>query len=328
LLEHGGALRTACVRYGIAFDDWLDLSTGINPLGYPAPSVPETVWRRLPEINDGLEQAAAAYYGSDQLLAVAGSQAVIQALPVLRQLSRIGILSPSYAEHAHAWQCHGHQVELLSAQALTTAVDAFDVVVVINPNNPTGERFASTTLLEWRARLAVRGGWLVIDEAFMDATPGKSIASYAGLPGLIVLRSLGKFFGLAGARVGFVLAEAGLREKLEEQLGPWAVNGPGRWVATRALTDRAWQQQTRQALARASARLVDLLNCHGLAVAGGTALFQWVIAPKASYLQDALARRGLWVRRFDDPLSLRIGLPGSEAAWQRLASALAAVTTE
>ena len=328
MLEHGGGLRVAAEQYGIPLSDWLDLSTGINPQGWPVTPVPGTVWQRLPEADDGLEAAAAAYYGAESLLPVAGSQAAIQALPRLRALGRIGVLSPCYAEHAHAWRRAGHQVELLSADRLDTAIAQLDTLVLVHPNNPTGVRFPVDALLDWRARLAVRGGWLVVDEAFMDATPEGSVAHHVGLPGLIVLRSLGKFFGLAGARVGFVLAEAGLLEQLREPLGPWTVTGPSRWVATRALSDRAWQAAMRADLDRAGSRLAELLRRQGLPAAGGTGLFQWAPLSDAAFWQDALARRGILVRRFTDPPALRFGLPGGEPAWRRLELALAGVRAE
>lgn len=328
MLEHGGALRAAAAGYGIPLDGWLDLSTGINPQGWPVPAVPAPVWRRLPEPGDGLETAAADYYGSPNPLPVAGSQAAIQALPLLREPGRAGVLAPSYAEHAHAWERAGHQVDRLDAGALYAGVERLDVLVLVNPNNPTGLRFDSATLLDWRARLAARGGWLVVDEAFVDATPESSLAAHVGLPGLIVLRSLGKFFGLAGARVGFVLGEPALLERLADRLGPWAVSGPSRWVAARALADRDWQDRTRIALDRAGGRLADLLKRQGLPVAGGAGLFQWVPMPEAGFWQDALARRGILVRRFADPPGLRFGLPGTEPAWRRLELALAGVRAE
>lgn len=328
MLEHGGALRAAAERYHIPSIDWLDLSTGINPNGWPVPTIPATAWQRLPEPDDGLESAATAYFGTANVLPVAGSQAAIQALPRLRAPGRAGVLDPTYAEHAHAWRWAGHQVELLAAEALDAALDRLNVLLVVNPNNPTGMRFAPATLLDWRARLAERGGWLVVDEAFADATPEESLAVHAGLPGLIVLRSLGKFFGLAGARVGFLLAEPGLLERALEQLGPWTVTGPSRWVATRALADRDWRERTRMMLARSGKRLADLLKRQGLPVADGTALFQWVPLPDAEYWQDALARRGILVRRFVDPPGLRFGLPGAEPAWRRLEMALAGVRAE
>ena len=328
MLEHGGGLRVVAERYGIPLGDWLDLSTGINPQGWPVPPIPATVWRRLPEVNDSLEAAAATYYGTESLLPVAGSQAAIQALPQLRAPGRVGVLSPSYAEHAHAWRRVGHQVELLPADSLDAAITRLDALVLVHPNNPTGVRFPLALLLDWRARLAVRGGWLVVDEAFMDATPEGSMAHHVGLPGLIVLRSLGKFFGLAGARVGFVLAEPAVLEGLREHLGPWTVTGPSRWVAARALSDHAWQVTARHALDRARSRLADLLRRQRLPVAGGTELFQWAPIPDAAFWRDALARRGILVRYFTDPPALRFGLPGGESAWRRLELALAGVRAE
>ena len=328
MLEHGGALRAAAARYRIPPSDWLDLSTGINPNGWPVPPPPATVWQRLPEPDDGLEIAAAVYYGTPRVLPVAGSQAAIQALPLLRKPGRVGVLHPSYAEHAHAWRRAGHRVELLAAETLGMALDRLDALVVVNPNNPSGARFAPATLLDWRARLAERSGWLVVDEAFMDATPADSLASHAGLPGLIVLRSLGKFFGLAGARVGFVLAEPALLERLHDHLGPWTVTGPSRWVALQALADRDWQAEARSHLDRAGNRLADLLKRQGLPVAGGTVLFHWAPLPDAEFWQNALARRGVLVRRFTDPAGLRFGLPGPEPAWRRLELALAGIRAE
>ncbi len=156
----------------------------------------------------------------------------------------------------------------------------------------------------------------------MDAAPEHSLASVAGTPGLVVLRSLGKFFGLAGARVGFVLAWPELLLQIEERLGPWTVAGPARWVAQHALADFAWQETARRDLIAASQRLATLLTCHGLNPAGGTALFQWVPTPAAVAIQAHLARQGIWVRRFDSPSALRFGLPGGEEEWRRLDAAL------
>jgi cobalamin biosynthetic protein CobC len=201
-------------------------------------------------------------------------------------------------------------------------LDSLDVLVLSNPNNPTGVWFSRAVLLEWWSRLAKRNGWLVVDEAFMDATPERSLAPTSGLPGLVILRSLGKFFGLAGARVGFALGPDALLQLLRELLGPWTVTGPGRWVATQALNDRHWQRETRQSLPHASARLAGLLSRQGLSVTGGTSLFQWSLYQEAAALKERLAHQGIWVRCFDAPPSLRFGLPGNEAAWRRLADAL------
>lgn len=326
LLHHGGRLRAAAARYDIALHHWLDLSTGINPNGWPVPEIPTACWARLPEDDDGLEQAARSYYGTEHLLPVAGSQAAIQALPRLRPRSRVAVLDPGYAEHAYAWRRTGHEVTGVAAERLDEAVQGSDVLVLIHPNNPTGARFSVEQLLDWRARLAARGGWLVVDEAFMDVTPEHSLCAYSVRPGLIVLRSLGKFFGLAGARVGFVCAQAPLLTQLHGILGPWSVSAPARWVATSALSDRAWQDAARQRLGTDGARLQALLAQHGLNPAGGCALFQWVRTPGAQDPHEALARQGILTRLFIESSSLRFGLPGDEADWARLEAALSGLT--
>lgn len=323
MLEHGGRLRRAAAEHGIPLADWLDLSTGINPCGWPVPAIPAAAWARLPEDDDGLVEAACEYYGAPHCLPVAGSQAAIQALPRLREPGRVGVVAPGYAEHAEAWRAAGHAVVAVSHDTATP--DGLDVLVLIHPNNPTGRSYALEDLLEWHERLAARGGWLVVDEAFMDCMPECSLAAQSHRPGLVVLRSLGKFFGLAGARVGFVLAEPGLLDRLADRLGPWPLSGPARQVARLALLDSAWQAAERPRLLAEGGRLAALLARHGLAPAGGTALFQRVVTERAGELHAALARRGILVRRFDVPAALRFGLPGDEAAWRRLDRALAEV---
>jgi len=322
MLEHGGRLRQAARRYGIVPADWLDLSTGINPNGWPVPPLSATAWSCLPENDDGLEAAARTYYGTEALLPVAGSQAAIQALPLLRGACCVGVLAPGYAEHAHAWRRAGHATRPLAAGDVDDAVAQVDVLVLVHPNNPTGACFTLPQLLGWHARLAARDGWLVVDEAFLDATPDASLAPFCPRPGLIVLRSLGKFFGLAGARVGFVLAPPELLQRLDEQLGPWAVSGPARAVASLALEDHAWQTLTRARLMHDAQRLCELLRAYGLTPAGGSRLFQWVVTPQAAAIHDRLARQGVLVRLYAEPVSLRIGLPANDTQWQRLHAAL------
>jgi cobalamin biosynthetic protein CobC len=241
----------------------------------------------------------------------------------LRASTRVSVLEPGYAEHRHAWQRAGHSVVPVGIEQLNEAVRRSNVLVLINPNNPTAACFPAEQLLDWHAQLAARSGWLVVDEAFMDVTPASSLAPHAARPGLIVLRSLGKFFGLAGARVGFVCAHPQLLRQLNALLGPWAVSGPARWVAMEALRDRAWQSAMRQRLAGAESRFQNLLTRHGLAPDGGCALFQWVCTPYAADVHGALARRGVLTRLFHRPAGLRFGLPGDDADWRRLDDALA-----
>jgi len=328
MLEHGGRLRRAAHRYGIPAEAWLDLSTGVSPFAWPVPVISSSAWMRLPEDDDGLVDIACTYYGAPRVLPVAGSQAAIQALPFLRRASRVGVISPGYNEHAHAWRQAGHQVEELPAHALLAQVNHFDVVVLIHPNNPGGERFDRADLLACHEQLATRGGWLVVDEAFMDATPSESLCAASSMDGLVVLRSVGKFFGLAGARAGFVAAAPALLEALRERLGPWTVSGPTRHVLRHALADQAWHVQARERLHACSERLAWLLASHGLAPAAGSAFFQWWRHERAEAVHEALARQGILTRLFETPASLRFGLPGDEAAFARLDAALGTLALE
>ena len=322
MLEHGGQTRAAAARYGIALEDWLDLSTGINPIPFEPPPTPPDVWARLPQEQDGLEQAAAAYYGTPDMLPMAGSQAALQLLPRLRDHCRVGVLHPGYTEHDHAWRSAGYEVVQLSAEEIVNAVDSLDVLVLTQPNNPTGILFSAADLHEWHARLAARGGWLIVDEAFIEASAQASCAQPQMPQGLIVLRSLGKFFGLAGARVGFVLAHPELLARIRTALMPWSVAGPSRFVAQAVLRDSAWQAATRKCLMQDGARLAQLLHASGLPPAGGCGLFQWVPTEQAETIRRQLAQRGILTRYFAEPSSLRFGLPGSATDWGRLRAAL------
>lgn len=322
MLEHGGKLRAAASEYSIALEEWLDLSTGINPDGWPVPALSAQIWTRLPEVEDGLIEAAENYYETTSILPVAGSQAAIQVLPQLRKTCRVGILSPSYNEHAHAWRKAGHELISLDESSIDSHIYQLDVLLLVNPNNPSGCRFSKAQLVRWHQQLSSRNGWLIVDEAFMDATPEDSIASLTPQRGLIVLRSLGKFFGLAGARVGFVLAERSLLNAMEELLGPWTLSGPSREVARLALSDTAWHEQTRLHLAQQGNKLAQLLEANRLNPTGGTALFQWIKTDRALDLHNALAKQGILTRLFTEPASLRFGLPANEAQWQRLSIAL------
>ncbi|QYF94598.1 threonine-phosphate decarboxylase CobD [Massilia sp. PAMC28688] len=322
MLEHGGNLRQAAERFGRPLADWIDLSTGLNPHGYPAPAVAAAAWHRLPESDPALVAAACAYYGAPCMLAVAGTQSAIQALPALRPSSRVVVAAPSYAEHAHHWGMHGHTLRQVPYAALAAEVGNCDVMVVCNPNNPTGAVVPRTELLEWSAQLAARGGWLIVDEAFADTQPGMSVSSWASEPGLIVLRSIGKFFGLAGVRVGFVAAHEALLVQLADALGPWTVSGPAQQVAAAALHDSAWQRDTARRLEVEGRRLRTMLREAGLH-SQGTALFQWWPEERAEACWEHMAKRGIWVRLFAHAArGIRIGLPADEAAWRALEQAL------
>lgn len=314
---HGGDAQTAALALGVTITD--DLSTGINPWPYPfTPPVPES-YARLPtraERSD-LQAAAAAAYGVAEaglVVPAPGTQALIQLLPRLRPPGRVAVVGPTYAEHAACWRAAGHEVHEGEEPD-----PAADVVVLCNPNNPDGRRFAPEALAGLGQSLAARGGWLVVDEAFVDPTPELSLGPLLPLPGVVVLRSFGKFFGLAGVRLGFALAEAPMVARLSAALGPWAVGGPTIAIGIQALSDREWIAATRARLSAAAADLDALLERHGLRLIGGTALFRLARCARAHELFQALLRRGIFVRHFPErPDRLRFGLPGDADAQHRL----------
>lgn len=303
------------------------MSTGISPWAYPLPAVPSSCWQRLPESDDGLEDAASTYYGSAHLLPVSGSQEAIRRLPQLRPpRQRVGILSPAYHSHQQAWQAAGHEVLELDVAQLVSLLPTLDVLVVVNPTNPTAQHYPPDSLRHWHQTLAARGGWLVVDEAFMDATPAESLVSQHPLPGLVVLRSIGKFFGLAGIRLGFVWAEACVLQALARLQDDWSVSHPARWAGKQALADTGWQQQQRERLRTASQRLQRLLTAYDSGQVSSSDLFAyWRLETlaKAEALHQGLAQQGILTRLFTHPSALRFGLPATENEWQRLKQGVA-----
>jgi cobalamin biosynthetic protein CobC len=325
-IEHGGDLAAVRLRFPTAPEPWIDLSTGINPHTYPLPTLEPDVWRRLPQASDEqvVLQAAAQRYGCavDRIVAAPGSQALIQVLPRLIEPSDVVVLGPTYGEHAVAWARCGHRV--VERRAPSDVGDA-RVVVVVNPNNPTGRVIAASELRELAAVLAQRDGLLVVDEAFADfAEPSVSVAAQLP-PATIVLRSFGKAYGIAGVRLGFAVADTALCARLRGELGPWAVSGLALAIGAAAFADTRWLAEMRVRLAEDRGRLDALLNAGGLAVEGGTQLFCLARHAQAWPIADKLGRSGIHVRRFAaEPTWLRFGLPGSEAEWRRLADALTA----
>lgn len=325
MVPHGGDLASAEARWGRPAQGWLDLSTGINPMPYPIPAIDTAAWHRLPQHDwlRALLKAARSCYAAPvdaPIVAAPGTQILIQLLPRLRPGARVAILGPTYGEHAACWAAEGAAVATVGSLEEAAAAE---VVVLVNPNNPDGRIVDSRRLLALADAMAVRGGLLVVDEAFAEVTPGASIAAEAGRPGLIILRSFGKFFGLAGIRLGFALGAAAEIDRLARLLGPWAVPGPAIEIGIAALSDRGWQDEMRGRLSADAARLTDLLTARGFADRGGTYLFRLVEHPEAARLWDRLGRAGILVRPFPDrPVLLRFGLPGDEAGFARLAAAL------
>jgi cobalamin biosynthetic protein CobC len=321
---HGGDLADAERRFGRPAQGWLDLSTGINPWPYPIPVAEAGAHARLPDqaAMDRLFQAAAGCYGvrAEQVAAGAGSQAFIQWLPFLLPPDRVAILGPTYGPHEQAWRAAGHAIVPVRDLG---GLGACRHAVLVNPNNPDGRSFEPRAILEATAALRRSGGLVLVDEAFADCTPENTLAPHLE-HGIVILRSFGKFFGLAGLRLGFALAMPDLAERLRAAIGPWPVGGLAIAAGTAALSDRAWIAATRRRLADASGRLDACLAEGGLAPVGGTALFRLAAHPDAGALWERLGRQGILTRAFDyAPAWLRIGLPPDEEGLARLADALA-----
>jgi cobalamin biosynthesis protein CobC len=326
-IVHGGDIDDVRRRYPRAPEPWIDLSTGINPIPYPFPSVPPQAWSRLPTAADQralLQSAARRYQVGDpaSIVAAPGTQALVQLLPRCVKPCRVAILGPTYEEFALCWRRQGHTVhDVAEFDALARG----DVAVVVNPNNPTGKALPRAALSSLSASLASRGGMLLVDEAFIEAGDAAESVAPILAPGTVVLRSFGKIYGLAGVRLGFVVAAAEFAAGLRAELGPWAVSGPAIALGIGALDDDAWLARARQRLARDGARLDAMLQRANCSIVGGTLLFRLAAAPEAASLADRLARHGIHVRRFAyAPSWLRFGLPGSDEAWRRLDAALAA----
>ena len=325
-LPHGGDLSAAQRLFPDAPKPFIDLSTGINPNPYPLPVLPAELFARLPDAvaTACLAAAAATSYGAPSAAHVVpapGTQILLPLVAGLVRPGRAAILSPTYNEHARAARLAGHSV--IAAREFATLGDA-DLAIVTNPNNPDGRLIDREALLALAAKLRARGGILVVDEAFTDVgPPGFSLAGDVGRGNLIVLRSFGKFFGLAGIRLGFALLDQPSAVRLAAMLGPWAVSSPALAIGAAALADTAWIEATQRRLLQASGRLDAILIGAGLGIPGGTALFRLVRTPAAPALFHHLGRAGILVRNFPDNATwLRFGLPAHEEDWLRLQIAM------
>lgn len=318
--DHGGDIDRAAATG--AFDGaWIDLSTGINRRPWPAPPPSAHALRALPTRADTarLVAAAAAFLGTrpDRLVPLAGASAAIALLPRLIGGRRASVISPSYNEHAASLRAHGWQV---AERPRARDLDG-DLAVLVNPNNPDGREWSPATI----ARIAARVGHLIVDESFADPRPDLSVVPLE-LPNVTVLRSFGKFWGLAGLRLGLVAGDPGLVARLAAEAGPWPVSGPALEVGAAAYADRAWAESTTTWLAEAALELDRIATGAGWRLIGGTHLFRLLETPDAALARAGLARAGIWARIFPwHPRWIRLGIPGNASEFDRLARALGSV---
>ncbi|MDT0577104.1 threonine-phosphate decarboxylase CobD [Croceicoccus sp. F390] len=316
LQGHGGQIDAMAAAFPNAPLPWVDLSTGINPFSYPLPPISREAWATLPTARDRerCEVAMAAAFGCDRAhcRAVPGTELVIRQLPTILSGRRVVVRSRSYADHAVSWSAAGAEVNAVDDPL--DHLDHADVVVLVNPNNPDGMRWPIERIEGARAELASRGGWLIVDEAYADLEPALSVSSMAGREGLVVLRSFGKFFGLAGVRLGAALGPPVMLSEITDRLGSWDVSGPALSLGAHAYSNLQWHDAARARLRTACKDLSCLIAKVGIEELGGTDLFRFVRVPDADKVWKVLANRGIAVRRFrEDSRHLRIGLPDFDA---------------
>lgn len=322
--RHGGRLREATAVFPLAPTPWLDLSTGINPQPWQGARADWSDLNRLPDPGDvaDLEVSAAAAFGVEEpsrVLATAGAEAGLRLLPAAIGGADVEIVSPTYSGHATAWRLAGRTVTATSP-ALAASSSA-SVLVVVNPNNPDGREIDRSSLLDLAARRSRLGLWTIVDESFVETRPELSVAN-APIEHLAVLRSFGKFYGLPGVRLGFVVAQPPLMEKLRVVQGDWPVSADAVTLGGGAYRDGVWATATRERLRRDSRAVEDLLIAQGFTIMGGTSLFRLVSTPRAGEIFEGLCRRGILTRPFEDaPDHLRIGTPKADDL-DRLAGAL------
>lgn len=309
LRDHGGGLDAAIAQFGGDRATWIDLSTGINPVPYQIPALPPDSWTALPDVaaQRRLETAARALWSVPDdaaLLAAPGASCLIAQIPGLAPSATVAIPGPTYNEHAAAFTHYGWQIATSGpAQAQ----------VLVHPNNPTGRYWS---------RADISAPLTIIDESFCDVAPEHSLMPSATRPGTVLLKSFGKFWGLAGLRLGFAIGDPALIASLKDRLGPWPVSGPALHIAACALSDEEWANETRQRLSDDSTRLDDLMQRQGAEIVGGTSLFRLYEVGDAASWQNRLAEQHIWSRVFPYAAGwLRLGLP-RPSDWPRIAAAL------
>ncbi|HEY7638716.1 MAG TPA: threonine-phosphate decarboxylase CobD [Steroidobacteraceae bacterium] len=329
--RHGGRLAIARSLFPEIAQPWLDLSTGINPRSYPAPRASHRARNRLPETAElaRLEALAAAAFGVDdpaRVVATAGSECALRLLPQIVSPRAAVVVGPTYSSHADAWTGSGALTQTIVHDELPAHAQRAVCLTIVNPNNPDGRIVERAQLLALHDTLSQHGGMLIVDEAFADVVPQVSVAAEAGAavaPRLVVLRSFGKFFGLAGLRLGFVIAPQPLAASLRGLIGDWPVSSDALAAGLAAYADQPWAERECVTLHRSAQRLDRLLERSGVELMGGTSLFRLARASDAHERFARLLAAGILVRPFDfDPSLLRFGLPRGRDQWRRLAAAL------
>ena len=327
--HHGGDLEWAKNHFSKNHSNWLDLSTGINPTAYPFVLNNYFDYNSLPSntLLQNCKGACLKFFGCrnhNELLIAPGSQILISQLPHIFQNKKVAIISPTYGEHAPAWKSGGHHVELVQSLSKAEAINP-DIILLVNPNNPNGNFFDSDTLHRVAENQKSKGGYLIVDEAFIDIMPEKSCSKFSDMDGLIILRSFGKFFGLGGVRLGAMIAPDEICYAINQRIGPWAVSSSALSIATQAYLDEAWINSQKHELRFCAKKMDQMLISVGCDIIGGTDLFRLVSFNRSKDLFQHLGEEGIYVRHFEyNDQWLRFGLiaKNDNSMWDRLETSL------
>lgn len=323
LMEHGGRIDSAQALYPHAPRPWLDLSTGINPRAWepPADLAVDLCSLPSPAALATLEAVAARHFGTDpaRVVALPGTEIGLRLLGALGLPAPARHVGPSYATHEAVFPAR------ISIDSLTDEATHGGTILLANPNNPDGRLVSPDALRPMINGLREHAGWLVVDEAFADTLPNAGLASKLSAEDPVILfRSFGKFFGLAGVRLGFMIAPPGIVARVRDRLGSWPISATALAIGTAAYADRAWIETTRTQLVTRTAALDAVLLRHGLTANGACPLFRLIVTDDAKSLFERLSMAGILTRPFTyDPRWLRLGVPADAAALVRLDAALA-----
>ena len=305
--EHGGDIDNAIKKYGGNKDDWIDLSTGINPNHYPYKLINIRELQNLPYKNDidNLNKLAKKYFQTTACVrAVSGAQGGINILPFLLPNKTVSILSPTYNEYQNVFS--NSLKKIINVKNLSELKKS-QIAIICNPNNPDGKLYSNDNLL----KISKSVEYLIIDESFIDQYPRKSLShKLDDQTNILILRSFGKFFGLAGIRLGFLISNKEIDKKIQFLIGNWPISNVAINVASKALIDHVWIMNTISFLKEGSYFLDCLASEINWKVVGGTNLYRLYETPNAHDAQNKLANFKIWSRRFSYSKKwIRLGIP-------------------
>ncbi|QXE86049.1 threonine-phosphate decarboxylase CobD [Geomonas nitrogeniifigens] len=319
--EHGGNVFAVARNLGLAPERIIDFSASINPLGM-APGVREALTASLDRLlhypDKGaaeLKQALAAYHGVEpsQIAVANGSTELIHLLPRTFQGKKALVVAPAFAEYALALERAGWQIEYftlspaddfaLDVAALAQRVaDGYDMLFLCNPGNPAGNLQPLREIAGVVDLCRESGTFLVLDEAFIDFCEEESAKHLVVRnPRAVLLRSMTKFFGIPGLRLGYAIAAAETVAEIAAQQDPWSVNTAAQVAGIASLADQDYCRRTRSYVDEERARLAAALaDVPGLKVFPGRANYLLVrilrAGVSAGQLREALLAKGMMIR--------------------------------